>query len=96
MNYIHTLAIALDQLAAAVFFNRPDLTISALCRVVQLADSGEHGWAWKVDRYLKLNLWQVVALRSIGWALNSTFRNHCEAARLSDLARANGVARLLD
>ena len=95
-SYAHTVALAIDEFAAAVFFNRPDLTISALCRVVQLADAGEEGWQWKVDRVLKLNRWQVAVLRCIGWALNFTFKNHCEAARLADLTRAAGVIKLLD
>ena len=94
-SYVHTLAVALDQLAAAVFFNRPDLTISALARVVQLSDSEGAEWGWKVSRLLKLNRWQIAALRCIGRALNFTFANHCEAARLSDLTRAGGVIKLL-
>lgn len=87
--------VALDSFAAAVFFNRPDLTISALCRVVQLAPTSAE-WRWRVNQVLKFNRWQVAVLRVIGWALNSTFNNHCEAARLSDLARAASTIKLLD
>lgn len=94
-TYLHNLLVALDSFAAAIFFNRPDLTISALCRVVQLAANGGQ-WQWRVERVLKFARWQVVVLRGIGAALNFTFKNHCEAARLSDLARAASTLKLLE
>ena len=95
-TYLHNILVALDSFCAAIFFNRPDLTISSLCRVVQLSDAQEEGWQWKVERVLKLARWQVWVLRVIGKALNLTFKNHCEAARISDLMRAGSTIQLLD
>lgn len=95
-SYAHNVLVAVDSFAAAIFFNRPDLTISALCDIVLRARSQGGEWQWRVDRVLKFNRWQVWALRGVGFALNLTFRNHCEAARLSDLARAASTLKLLD
>lgn len=95
-TYIHTVLVALDSFLSALLFNRADCTISALCRVVQLADAQAPGWQWKVDRVLKLWPWQAWVLRVIGRGLNLTFAGHCEAARLSDLLRAGSTLKLLD
>lgn len=95
-TYAHNVLVAVDSFLAALFFNRPDLTISALCGIVLRAkvDGGE--WQWRVERVLKFNRWQIWILRGIGYALNLTFRNHCEAARVSDLTRAASTLKLLD
>lgn len=95
-TYTNQVAVALDELGAAVFFNRKGVTISSLCRAVLLADAGHTDWAWRVDNYLKLGTWQKVALRVLGKALNFTFPNHCESARLGMLVQAGWTIKLFE
>ncbi len=85
-TYSHTLAIAFDDLAAAVLFNRDDLTVSSLCRLAQL------------DRLapLKLCAWQVAVLKRLASILDRIQAHHCERARLGDIARGNAMAALLE
>lgn len=84
-TYTHTLAIAVDQLGAAVIFNRPDLTISTLCWVVMSGDA----------QPLKLALWQIWSLRCLGPILNRIQANHCAQAREGDMERAQSTLLLL-
>lgn len=93
-TYIHTLLIALDQFAAAVFFDRADVTISSLCRVVQLADAGYLTWQAKLAT-TKFATWQISVLRVLARWLDYIQTNHCELARQSDLARNASSLSLL-
>ena len=95
-TYVHNALVAIDSFLAAIFFNRPELTISALCDIALRAAREGGEWQWRVDRVLKLWRWQAIVLRAIGRALNFTFKNHCEAARFSDLCRAGSTLKLLD
>lgn len=80
-TYSHNVLIGLDQLGAAIFFNRNDLTISSLCGLVLLDDR----WI----AILKLSSWQVKTLKVLGRVLNWIQANHCPNAILGDQARAN-------
>lgn len=84
-TYSHTLLIALDQLGAAIFFNRPDLTISTLCDLVMTGQAAP----------LKLALWQLEFLAWLGPKLNRLQKNHCPQARLGDIQRAKSTLTLL-
>ena len=84
-SYTHTLAIAIDTLAASVFFNRADLTISTLCWVV----------AEGKDESLKLWHWQRQALLWIGPLLNKIQANHIALSREGDIRRAQSTLSLL-
>ena len=94
-TYTHQVAIGLDQFAAAVWFNRNDVTVSALCRVVQLADAGTPEFRARLDG-LKLSHWQLWLLRKIARGLEWIQPGHCEAARLADLVRSQGCRYLLE
>ena len=76
--YWLTLLIALDQWCAAVLFNRPDLTISAMCWAVRTG----------VDGPLKLSPFQRAVLMRTGNLLEWVNPGHCESARQADLERA--------
>jgi hypothetical protein len=93
-TYFHTVAIALDQFAAAIFFNRADVTISSLCRVVQLADSGMTPWPAHLAS-TKFSAAQIGFLRQLAKVLNKIQTNHCELARQADLARDDSSTQLL-
>lgn len=84
-TYTHTLAIAVDQLGAAVIFNRPDLTISTLCWIVMSGD----------PQPLKLAPWQTWMLARLGPILNRIQENHCVQAREGDAQRAQATLLLL-
>lgn len=84
-TYSHTLAIAVDDLAAAVLFNEPDLTVSSLCRLAQLGRLAP----------LKLSAWQVRLLTWLAPRLDRLQAHHCELARLADLERGRRMATLL-
>jgi hypothetical protein len=77
-TYTHTLLIALDQFAAAVIFNRPDLTISTMCWMVMTGN----------DAKLKLDAWQRWILVKLGPILDKIQTNHCEKAKNGDRHRA--------
>jgi hypothetical protein len=81
-TYTHTLLIALDQFAAAIIFNRPDLTISTLCWLVRPGNT---------DKDLKLYVWQRWALVKLGPILDKIQANHCEQAKDGDRHRAWGT-----
>lgn len=87
-TYTHTLALALDRAAAAVFFNEPDITISSLCWVVR---SG----SVTANAALKLYGWQAFALRAIGRALEYFWPGHCARARTGDIDTSTRSRALL-
>jgi hypothetical protein len=94
-TYLHTVAIGLDDLAAAVFLNRNDMTVSTACDLVRKMDGGN-----KVARDLVLltfafKNWQIAALRRIGAALERIQPGHCNAARLADIQRGCDSAVVL-
>lgn len=95
-SYVHTLAYSLDIGCACVFWNTPDVTVSGMCRVVQLsdADGGNGLWGSHLES-LKLWKWQVSVLRWLAPILDKIQANHCEGARQADLARAARITALL-
>lgn len=94
-TYSYTLAITADFLAAAVFFNRTDLCVSSLCRLVQLSDAR----ALTAPQSAVLALlapWQVSALRQIARGLEKLQIGHCARSLASDVARARRVLPLAE
>lgn len=77
-TYSHTVLIAVDQFAAAIIFNRPDLTISSMCWMVMTGN----------DSTLKLNTAQRWILAKLGPVLNRIQANHCEEAAVGDYMRS--------
>ena len=100
-TYSHNVLYGLDVLGAVVFWNQRDITISSLCRLAQLAypegemDAMTIYWH-SVLASLKLYGWQVAVLRWLATKLNEIQANHCELARLADIARAKRVLALLE
>lgn len=94
-TYVHSVLVGLDDFGAAVFFNRNDVTISTLCRIVQLARAKDAGGEWALKQ-LGLWKWQYVVLAWLGPFLNDLQTNHCEKARLADIQRAKRILTLLD
>lgn len=91
MKYFQTVMIGLDQLGAAILFNRNDFTISSLCGIVRNAKVRPGG-----IEALKLSPWQRTVLEKLGVALNwVTRKNHCQDAIISDLARSTSTSILL-
>lgn len=80
-TYSHTVLIAVDQFAAAVVFNRPDLTVSSMCWMVMTGN----------DSTLKLNKPQHWALAKLGSVLNRIQAGHCEQAAAGDTDRARST-----
>lgn len=93
-TYAHTLLIALDDLGAAVFFNRNDVTISSLCWLQRAADAGDPDRAAKLAT-LALRPWQHGFLRRVGAGLEWISAGHCVRARDADMARGKSMAGLL-
>lgn len=87
-TYTHTLAIGIDSLGAAIFFNEPDLTISSLAWIVRSGSSAQ-------QRQLELYGWQRSALVAIGAALEYFWPGHCASARLGDISRSERTTNLL-
>lgn len=85
-TYSHNVLYGLDCFGAILFWNQPDITISSLCRLVQLN---------KISA-LKLYGWQHWILKQLAPVLNWIQTNHCELARLSDIARAKRTLALLE
>lgn len=77
-TYSHNLLLALDMYAAAVVFNRPDLTISTMCWMVATGN----------DQSLKLWKWQRAILIWLGPKLDKIQANHCKEAAYADRSRA--------
>jgi len=93
-TYSHSLAIGLDMFGAVVVFNRPDLTISSLCRIVQLADATREDFPTRLAS-LKLSAWQVKLLRWLAKRLDGLQTDHCEGARQGDIERAQSTRDFL-
>lgn len=93
-TYSHNVLYALDVWAAMIFFNQSDITISSLCRMVQLADFAP-GIAGPRLAALKLYRLQLWLLRRISSMLEWLSPGHCERARVADLARADRRKTLL-
>ena len=94
-TYLHTLAVAIDDAAAAVLFNRDDVTISALCGIERFARQGHAGAAGRLET-LKLYRWQGWLLRGTGNVLEALFPGHLLRAILSDRLRGKAMAWMLD
>ena len=77
-TYSHTVALGIDRLGAALFFNQPDITISSLCWIVR-AGASSHRSALKANRV------QEKALLWIGDFLEHFWPGHCADARQGDL-----------
>lgn len=84
-TYTHTVLIGLDQLGAAILFNRNDLTISTMCDMVAKGD----------DASLKLQGWQRAFLKRLGPVLNKIQADHCAQARVGDEGRATSTLSVL-
>lgn len=85
--------IGLDRFGAALFFNRPDITISALCWVVRFAPTDLVAAAALRD--LELYRWQAAILSWIGDGLELLQPGHCAYARASDTITAKSTVSLL-
>lgn len=85
-TYSHTVLIAVDQFAAAITFNRPDLTVSTMCWMVMTGN----------DSDLKLSTWQRWILVKLGTVLNRIQTNHCLEAAYGDIARAKSTLTALE
>ncbi len=94
-TYSHNVLIALDCLGAALLFNRNDVTISTLCRIVQLSDAKAAHAAWQLSA-LGLRPCQVTFLRWLGPFLDDLQKNHCAEALQGDVQRANSIKSLLE
>lgn len=86
-TYSHNVLIALDSFAAALVFNRPDLTISTMCDMVR-NPMGRH--------VLKLSTWQLWSLQRLGPILDWIQKGHCKLARQGDIDRANSTLESLN
>jgi hypothetical protein len=84
-TYSHNFLIALDSFAAAVVFNRPDLTVSTMCWMVMTGN----------DASLKLWGWQRWILVTLGPWLNDIQANHCALAAAGDRERAQSTIEAL-
>ncbi len=93
-TYAHNVLIGLDCLGAALFFNKNDVTISSMCRIVQLYDAKAQSSAWQL-RILNLHPVQVTILRWLAAFLDDLQKNHCALAVQGDLQRAESVKKLL-
>jgi hypothetical protein len=94
-TYLHSVLIGLDDFGAALLFNRNDVTISAMCRVVQLVDRKDPA-AEAVLQRLALYPAQVFFLRWVGRGLTLIKRHHCAKALVADMQRASAIQALLD
>lgn len=92
-TYSHNVLYGIDCLGAVLFWNQPDVTISSLCRVVQLYDFAPA----LVPQLpaLKFWRWQIAVLRFLAPILDKLEAGHCELARKADLARAERTKALL-
>ncbi len=93
-TYTHTVAIAIDDLGAALLFDLDDTTISALCGVQRRSDAGD-ARATSALATLHLKPWQRGFLRVVGRALEWIRPGHCERAIIADLARGKTMRGLL-
>jgi hypothetical protein len=93
-TYIYTILLGLDRFAAAILFNRADITISALCWVVRYAPTDPIA-AIAYDK-LKFNRWQVWFLIHCAAMLEWMSAGHCARARETDVDTAADTRDLLD
>ncbi len=84
-TWFHGLLVSLDELGAAILYNRTDTTISSLCRLAQLELLGR----------VEASRWQAWSLTNLAPLLDRIQANHCEKARLADLARAESTIAIL-
>lgn len=91
-TYAHTVLVGLDDLGAAILFNRDDVTISSLCGLQRRADAGKD----QRIQWLDLHGWQVGFLRGLWYVLEWIKRGHCEAAITADRARGASMQALLE
>lgn len=94
MPYVLSLLIGLDQLGAALFFNRNDFTISSLSGIC-LNSEIDPSWLKEIAT-LKLSPGQVKLLKVLAKILNKIQANHCSKAIASDLARASYITAILN
>src|SRR5208282_6945428 len=93
LAYLKNLLLAIDRFLAAVLFNRPDITISALCWVVDYATTDRvAGAAYEA---LALAKWQVLLLAGIGKVLWLIQPSHMTIARQTELTVAGSTITLL-
>lgn len=93
-SYLYTVLLGLDRFAAAVFFNHPDVTISALCWVVRYAPTDPIALAALVK--LRLNRFQAWFLSKCGSMLEAIQQGHCIQARQTDLDTAKATQDFLE
>lgn len=91
-TYLHTVAVGVDDLAAAVFLGRNDMTISTACDLVRKMDRGNKAARDLVLLTFGFHDWQISALRRIGAGLERFWPGHCNRARLADIARGRDLA----
>lgn len=94
-TYLHAVAIGVDDLAAAVFLGRNDMTISTACDLVRKMDGGNREARDLVFLTFGFHNWQIRALRRIGAGLERLSPGHCNRARLADITRGSDASVLL-
>ena len=94
-TYLHTLAVAVDDLGAAVLFNRDDVTISSLCGLYRRSTAGDPRAA-AVLAVMGLKGWQTGFLRLVGDGLERILPGHCERAIGADILRGQAMVALLE
>ena len=94
-SYVHTVLVAIDQLGAALLFNRDDTTISSLCGLTRRMDRGDKAARNLIYLRLALRDWQIGFLRTTGRALERFWPGHCEAAIKADIQRGQRVLAIL-
>jgi hypothetical protein len=82
-TYGKTVAIGLDDFAAATLLNRNDITISAACGLVRRGPGNYE--------FLQLHPWQVSLLSKIGATLEFFWPGHCEGAIANDILRGKAA-----
>lgn len=99
-TYTYWLLRAADVAIATDTVEVPDITISSLTRLVQLADAeapvpaGAVPWSERLAS-LQLKPWQLKFLRWLGPKLDEVDSGHRAAAAAGDLQRADRIAELL-
>lgn len=93
-SYLYVVLLGLDRFAAAIFFNHPDVTISALCWVVRYAPTDPIALAALAK--LKINRFQAGFLLHCAAVLEWIQNGHCAQARQTDIETATNTRDLLD
>jgi hypothetical protein len=95
-SYVYTLLLALDRFAAAILFNRADITISSLCWVARnMLTTPPDPIAAAASAILKFAPWQVWFLTHTATALEFLQAGHCAEARQTDIETADTTEALL-